>query len=342
MPLQRSCAVLAAACLSVIATTISAAPRYHLIDLGKNTGADVLTASDRGEIAGDDYDPQERQFRAAKFRQGVWKIVRDDGYGSAAFGIDHHGSLVGATYDKDDVDYPTYWPKHGPRQVIQVPYDVRYGEANAISPEGAYIVGTGYPGNIWPRCFFWTGSGIAVDLGTLGGDSCLPFAVNDAGVVGGLSNVKAGASGHAMIYDQEGMHDLGVLRGGHFSKIVALNSNAHGVGEGEIGSSLYAIYWDGSRLINLGTLGGDYSTAVSINDSDDIVGVARDAQQNDHAFLYTSGKLLALDTLVDNGAGWNLIYADQGPVSIGSTGIVVGEGEYQDEPHLYKLVPVAR
>lgn len=81
-----------------------------------------------------------------------------------------------------------------------------------------------------------------------------------------------------------------------------LNDNGEVAGERPPGSSnRHAIYWSRTRgLIDLGTLGGQYSSPVGINASGQVAGSSELATQETHAFLWSpggNGRLKDLGTL---------------------------------------------
>ena len=49
-----------------------------------------------------------------------------------------------------------------------------------------------------------------------------------------------------------------------------------------------------------------------------------------------------LDALVDNADGWKPAFSGRGSVSIEPTGDIVGLRYFENQFHLYRLVPVAR
>ena len=112
---------------------------------------------------------------------------------------------------------------------------------------------------------------VAIDLGALGGNASVAGALNDSGQVAGRI-VYAGGYAHAFSWTQSGgMIDLGTL-GGSNSSIGSNNiyGDPHALNDaGQIvGSSTtangatHAFSWTPSGgMIDLGTLGGNYSLA---------------------------------------------------------------------------------
>jgi probable HAF family extracellular repeat protein len=64
----------------------------------------------------------------------------------------------------------------------------------------------------------------------------------------------------------------------------------------------------GAQIIDLGTLGGEWSAAYGMNDSDQVVGLLQTTTGDMHAFLYSHGQmtdLYPLQGLVDEPMGIN-------------------------------------
>ena len=154
---------------------------------------------------------------------------------------------------------------------------------------------------------FFTASNTGMkDLGTLGGDNSLASRVNDRGQVVGCSTLAGNAAEHAFVYSSEaGMKDLG-------------------------------------------TLGGPNSFASNINNSGQVVGGAEGVAggaAHIHAFLYSGGKMIDLNSLVDPSSGWTLGVA----TAINDLGQIAGVGTAPDgwtrvpaNPYCGAGVPPAR
>ena len=59
----------------------------------------------------------------------------------------------------------------------------------------------------------------------------------------------------------------------------------------------HAFLYDGTTMNDIGTLGGNDSVARSINDSGQIVGYSRTAEDTIHAFLYDDGVMTDIGVL---------------------------------------------
>jgi len=87
-------------------------------------------------------------------------------------------------------------------------------------------------------------------------------------------------------------------------------------------------------VTDLGTLGGQFSTARDINDSGAIVGGALIAgDEAYHAFLYEDGAMHDLNDLIDPDAGWELVNA----LGINNRGEIVAVGHCGDADRVVLL-----
>lgn len=187
-----------------------------------------------------------------------------------------------------------------------------------INGSGQVVGRAGIPGP--SEHGFLYSSGSMEDLGTLGGSYSYAMAVNDSGQVVGWSPPSGSYINHAFIYSNNSMEDLGP------GQARGINAAGHVVGSG-YGHAFVIIpengIWycddndDGVNdfLQDLGTLGGDYSTARDINDNGQIVGHADPTAGSYHAFLYSDGSMEDLGTL---GGIWSDAYA------INNNGQIVG------------------
>jgi probable HAF family extracellular repeat protein len=150
------------------------------------------------------------------------------------------------------------------------------------------------------------------DLGTLGGDVSYGIGINDAGHVVGASTFGGDASRyHAFVYRDGVMTDLGDF-GGAASFAQGINDRGQVIGAvvdtAQVAHSF--LYTDGTVTM-LGDFGGRYTGTWDINNLGQVVGYSTfdDDIDSRHGFLYTDGRLLDLNALVDPALGWTVATA---------------------------------
>ena len=157
-----------------------------------------------------------------------------------------------------------------------------------------------------------------VSLGTLGGSSTTPYAVNAGGQVVGNSFLPGNAGDHAFIFSVGTMQDLGTLGGG-FSVGYSVNKSGQVVGYSiDAGGKQTAFIYSDGVIQGIG-VNGLSSQALKVNDAGQAAGNFRTANNAQHAFLFSRGTVTDLQTL--GGTYAAVPYY----CSINSLGWVVGE-----------------
>ncbi len=176
-------------------------------------------------------------------------------------------------------------------------------DASGLNNKGQ-VVGAAATADGQHHAYVWQG-GLMQDLGTFGGQSSSAMDINDDGYVVGQASIPNGIN-HAFLWHNGTMTDLGVLGGPTwgpeygFSWAKAINNKGQIVGSSSTnsvdGASHAFLYQDG-MMQDLGTLGGNVSSADDINESGQVVGYAMVAGGANHAFLWENGTMRDLGTL---------------------------------------------
>ena len=287
--------------------------------------------------------------------------IGDDSY-NIAYAINNSGQVVGLSGEcaflwEDSNDNG----QSDPGEMIDLgTLAGEYTEADAINNSGQVV---GSSGNL---AFLWEDAngngqsdpGEIIDLGTLGGSWRRARGINDFGQVVGSS---ASTFRRAFLWedtDDNGqsdvgeMIDLGTLGGDH-SSAFAINNNGQVVGDSELSSGSYnahAFLWedlngnsqsDPGEMIDLDTLGNDYSWAVAINNAGQVVGVLENAGPGDNrrAFLWNSEQgMVNLNDLLPPDSGWTSLMAAR---DINERGQILGWGiTDSDEWHAFLMTPL--
>ena len=154
----------------------------------------------------------------------------------------------------------------------------------------------------------WLGEACAfTSLGTLAGGSVSEaWGINDSGEIVGWSD---NAAGHRKAFFYDGsITDLGTLAGRSDSEAAAVNASSEVAGTAlNFGvpptDRLAFIYLPapahtlGAGINGLGTLGGDESVAIDVNDAGQVVGGAEDASGKMWPFLWEAGVMTNLGAL---------------------------------------------
>jgi probable HAF family extracellular repeat protein len=191
---------------------------------------------------------------------------------SFATSISNSGHVVGQSALSRDTNYGNFIWEHGTMSALPNNF---YGTpvVNNLGIVGGQGI-VDYPSSIWAwRSMVWNDSKIEF-LGAIPNTHhSWITAINDSGQYAGPSIVVKelfpfNEDYHATRWDGSVAVDLGP------GYALGINDIGDVVGYIEIEGGSQAALWSSSNFVNLGTLGGKYSTANSINNSGQIVGRA--------------------------------------------------------------------
>ncbi len=210
------------------------------------------------------------------------------------------------------------------------------------------------------QAILWS-SGVATDLGTLGGSETtsqgVASAINDAGQVVGSAPVNdVDQTPRPFLWTPKSpdgskgtMTNLGALDPSVGSHSGAEDINALGevVGASDDLGLPHAFLDEGGTMYDLGTLSATYSSTIasSINASGVVVGnafVMSASYANDHAWIWvptapngTTGQMTDLNSLIPAGSGWVLNHAS----AVNDAGQIAGFGTINGVEHAFLLTP---
>jgi len=162
------------------------------------------------------------------------------------------------------------------------------------------IVGNLRDLSTWIEYGFIYTRGSFMRIDTLGNTGTYVTAINDFGEVTGVFGLPTYDGGHAFIYSQGEMTDLGAFDSVNYSRGYGINAAGQVTGFSYLGtdySTYRAFLYSDGIMKDIGTLGGTSSAGTGINASGQIVGhswLAGDSTY--HAFLYSSGTMTDLGT----------------------------------------------
>jgi len=243
----------------------------------------------------------------------------------AAYGINALGQVVGPGACAEQ-GTACLWEAGGVTDLGSLDYG-GYSEPLAINNHGD-VVGWA---QAWPHgldhAVLWR-SGLATDLGTLGGTQSQALDIENSGRIVGWAR-PAGEDGvvpprHAFLWENGTMTDLGTL-GGAESIAFAINDSGQVVGWLGDFDNKRAFVWQGGTM-NLLSPGSDYSQALDINSRGDIVGTYIVSGTTHHAALWRDGVRYDLNEMVAD-PRLCLNWAN----AINDTGQIVGVGAWKSD-----------
>ena len=310
--------------LLAVAALLPAGTIYSVTDLGGLGGSSSMgfAINSSGSVAGWSQTPSGDQHAFLFSNGSLQDLSPNLNADSFAGGINATGTVVGTTYI-DGQPHGTVWGS-------SVVTDLGPGTfATGINDAGVIIGGNGHA--------FLFSNGVYHDLGVLpGGDWSSAYGVNNLGTVVGNASTAAGGFRGFLWTAASGMVALPTF-GGANSYATAINNNGEAAGFASLVDGYeHAFSALNAVLTDLGTLGGRSSFAYGINDDGNIVGFSWMASgANPHAFLYSNGMMVDLNSLIPASSGWELTQA----FGINDAGQIVGQGLFHGQLEAFRLDP---
>jgi probable HAF family extracellular repeat protein len=242
--------------------------------------------NDRDQVVGMSGPDPDGKYCAVLWERGMLHNLGTlpGDLGSQAYLINNAGMVVGDSYSWNAeletlVTIAVYW---NPGKSFPLPplHDGTVSVAWGVNDRGQIVGQSGDDEHF--HTVLWSTSPKAgvVDLGTLGGDSSSPNAINNHGEVVGTAQT-AGGDWHSALWDKSGITDLGNFGDDPFGCAWALNNCGQIVGFSGVdysdGSTAHALLWENGTMINLqdqipGDSGWVLRQALGINDQGQIAG----------------------------------------------------------------------
>jgi probable HAF family extracellular repeat protein len=169
------------------------------------------------------------------FQNGQTTLLPRIGARSYADSVNASGVIAGSSINQDATqNQAVKWEKG---QGVILPGFGSDSSAYSVNDKGDFAgsATVSANGTNWTHAVAWL-NGAVTDLGTLGGDSSEASSINASGQIAGASGTKPGAGS------------------------LLLDDTAH------------AVLWANGTMTDLGTLGGDSSSATALNDKGQVVG----------------------------------------------------------------------
>jgi len=319
-------------------TPLVAAELYSVSDLGSlgnPRGSGASSRNNAGDAVGYAFVAGSPYVHAVLHRHGTFTDLGTlGGTQSLARAINARGEIVGWAFPEGAATQrAVLWSGGVATDLGTLGGEV--ADAHDINDHGV-VVGSSFNAQGLERAFLWNGE--LRDLGTLGGSQARAYAINNWGDIVGMSAPPSNDRFHAF-FGKAGspLYDLGTL-GGKTSHAYDVNERGHVCGWSQLSWSpteSRGFFWADGVMKEIPTAGGEYSAGFAINDHDEVVGMTARADGQYVAFLWRTGQLVDLNTLLPGGTGWLLVRA----WDIDENGIIVGEGILNGESRAFVLSP---
>jgi len=332
---------LAAAVATLLAPASWALPsHYHVTPLGNRIVGEHLNAG--GQVAVIDESGGKGTFRPAIWSGGAIVSLPDPQRKGSAFDVNDAGVAVGDVSGKGFSHAAMWTAAH---QLVDLGglFDSDNSHILGINANGdcAIIAVVDDNGHVGQRSFFARGCTNPQNIGQFGGNYTFVTGINASGQMAGYSQLSISSTDQrAYLWTDGTMRNLGTCRNTVSSGALGLNDDGHVVGFcSDEQQKFSGFYYDGTRMIRIGTLGGAQSEAFAINNADVIVGRSQTAAGVFHAFVLDRGAvphtLHDLQAMLDaSGAGWVLDKA----IDINASGQILAHGTFNGQKNQYALL----
>jgi probable HAF family extracellular repeat protein len=329
---------------------------WTLTDLGTLGGSETFADSinDQGQVVGMSRLPGDSDSHAFYYDVGVMQDVAPINSGdiraSFRLGLNNLGQIASGAM-VDDTYYPTIYNVQTRQSTTLGTLGSTFGftgVATGINDSGV-SVGISYL-NSGVRHGFVYRNGTMSDLGSLGGYSGA-LALNSAGTAVGFSSDTPNGFQRAVIWANGSILDIS---NGFESQARAINDSGQVVGEtATLAAHNEAFLWSNGTSETLGTLApGRNSEAFGINNQGNIVGTAEAISSitfqtnpitgvitvitnfHNHAFLFSNGSMLDLNSVISTNSGWELYYA----FGINNSDQILGWGSLDGGDHIRSFI----
>jgi len=318
----------------ILAAPARTAPRYDFTGLGLHGDLTSVARdiNDQGQILLVNNlpgkDREESTARSYIYRNGSIREITVDGKSAQGYAINNRGEvLASANFNANDpYSGKVFIYRADDIEMTGLFTDTRNVAGWAINDQGS-VAGTDQASGEKPGAVIYSNGAISqVGRHAISDRASVANAINSRGDIAGYLIDANNIYGTAYIYSRGRLELLGALQGGLFSEVNALNANGEAVGYSEVAidptyTARHAFHYANGRMQDLRSLGGD-SRAWDINDTSQVVGYSRTADNALHAVLWNNSRIYDLNRLAAD--GWTLHNA----LGINRYGQIVGVGSH--------------
>ena len=299
----------------------------QIVDLGAGAGSFAYAVNNLGQIVGDG-GPGSGAF--------LWEngSLRDLGAPpgrtwSSAYDINDSGQIVGTTWAPGVPARAFLWTEATGMQLLPGTLGGTRSEAQGINENGDIIGSSTLPGDTIHHAVMWR-NGAMIDLQAANFPSGTSYAwdLNDAGEVVGT---YYGGGGRSFRWTAAAGMELIAPSTEYGNEALGINNTGQIVGwkPPAAGQQNTAYLWSSGVFQHLGTLGGESSVSMALNEAGTVVGRAaggRNGPAQQFAFIWTIvGGMKSLGALSEKDNAWALDINEQNWVVGTSWGLKSGD-----------------
>lgn len=307
---------------------------YSIADLGVVSGYDYSFAdkvNNKGQVSGEITDEEFEKIHGF-FHSGskMIDIGTLGGEFSVANGLNDSGQIVGTSETGKQEVRGFVWQNGKMTRLgtLGGPFSAATGINNKGEVVGISAAASG------AHAFVWKDGNMRDISAQCPGKQNGAQVINDNSDIAGVFT-EDGQSVHTFVLSGKRSRPLPTLGGLYAFPTGISTSQVVGYATLPGDEKVHGYAWQSGGIKDLGTLGGDFSLALGVNNGGQIVGGAETTGGELRATLWTTGKATDLNTLIPSGSGWHLIVAG----GINDKGQIAGYGIVGDTVHAFLLTP---
>ena len=308
---------------------------YSIADLGVVSSYDYSFAdkvNNKGQVSGEITDKEFEKIHGFFYSGSkMTDIGTLGGEFSVANGLNDSGQVVGTSDTNSDEVRGFVWQNGKMTRIGTL--GGPFSAATGINNKGE-VVGISAASSGQAHAFIWNNGSMRDISAQCPGKQNAASVINDNSDIAGVFT-EDGQSIHTFVLSGNKSRPLPTLGGMYAFPTGISKSQVVGYATLRGDEKVHGYAWQSGGIKDLGTLGGDTSLALGVNNNGQIVGGAETSSGMFRAALWANGKATDLNTLLPSGSGWQLIVAG----GINDKGQIAGYGIVGNTVHAFLMTP---